>query len=102
MLILTGAMELELGRGVVSATNTVVCRLTASIEAMQQRVKTREQGVSQQEYVARVAKLNAILERAGLEDFIVTNENRPLAEVAHEMLVKAGWILNPLPPLDLR
>ena len=86
--------ELELCRGSVAATNTVVCRLTASMEVMQQRVRVRESGVSQLEYVARVAKLNAILDRARLEDFTVTNENRSLTEVAQEMLVKAGWISN--------
>ena len=86
--------ELELCRGVVSATSTVVCRLTASIEAMQQRVKMRELGVSQREYVARVAKLNVILDRAQLEDFTVTSESRSVTEVANEMLVKAGWISN--------
>jgi hypothetical protein len=84
--------ELELCRGAVSAKNTVVCRLTASIETMQHRVKMREAGVSQRGYVARVAKLNVILDRARLEDFTVTNENRSLTEVAHEMLAKAGWI----------
>jgi hypothetical protein len=86
--------ELELCRGIISATNTVVCRLTASIEAMQQRVKMRESGVSEGEYVARVAKLNVILDRARLEDFTVSSESRSLTEVAHEMLVKAGWISN--------
>jgi hypothetical protein len=86
--------ELELCRGVVSATNTVICRLTASIETMQQRVKMRELGVLQREYVARVAKLNVILDRARLEDFTVTSESRSLTDVAHEMLVKAGWISN--------
>jgi hypothetical protein len=86
--------ELELCRGVVSATNTVVCRLTASIEAMQQRVKMRESGISHQEYVARVATLNDILDRACLEDFTVSSENRSVTEVAHEMLVKAEWISN--------
>jgi len=97
-LLLARAMEdradLELCRRVVSATNTVVCRLTASIETMQQRVKMRELGTSQREYVARVTKLNVILDRARLEDFTVTNENRLLTEVAYEMLVKAGWISN--------
>ena len=86
--------ELELCRGVVSATNMVVCRLIASIEAMQQRVQARESGVSQRIYVDHVAKLNVILDRARLEHFTVTNENRSLTEVAHEMLVKAGWISN--------
>ena len=97
-LLLARAMEdraeLELCRGIISATNTVVCRLTASIEAMQQRVNMRESGVSQGEYVARVAKLNVILDRARLEDFTVSSESRSLTEVAHEMLVKAGWISN--------
>src|SRR5438874_13705638 len=67
--------ELELCRRVVSATNTVICRLTASIEAIQQRVQMRELGVSHREYVARVAELNAILDRARLEDLIITTEN---------------------------
>ena len=92
--------ELELCRSVVSATNTVVCRLTASIEAMQERVKMRESGVSQREYVARVANLNVILDRAQLEDFTITSENRSLTEVAHEMLVKARWI-SPDPPPEI-
>lgn len=89
-----GRAELELCRAVVSATNTVVCRLTAGIETMEQRVKMRELGVRQEEYTARVAKLNVMLDRARLEDFIITNENRSLTEVANEMLIKAGWISN--------
>jgi hypothetical protein len=86
--------ELELCRGVVSAANTVVCRLTASIETMQQRVRMRELGILQEEYVALVAKLNAILDQARLQDFTISSENRSLTDVAHEMLVKAGWISN--------
>src|SRR5438045_2960312 len=86
--------ELELCRRVVSAANTVICRLTASIEAIQQRVQMRELGVLQREYVARVAELNAILDRARLEDFIITTENRSPTDAARETLVKAGWIAN--------
>jgi hypothetical protein len=86
--------ELERCRGIFSATNTIVCRLTASIETMQQRVRIRESGISQREYVARVAKLNVILDRARLEEFSVTSENRSLTEIAQEMLLKAGWISN--------
>lgn len=96
--LLARAMEdcaqLERFRDIVPAINMVVCRLTANIAAMEQRVKMRETGVSQGEYVARVAKLNVILDRARLEDFTVTNENRSLTDVAREMLIKAGWISN--------
>lgn len=84
--------ELELVRSFVSATKNVVCRLTAGLEVMEQRVRMRETGVLQGEYVARVATLNAILDRARLEDFTVASENRSLSEVAHEVLFKAGWI----------
>lgn len=84
--------ELELCRSAVSAKGVVVCRLTASVGTMEQRIKGRESGLSQREYVARVTKLNDILDRARLEDFTVSNENRSLSEVAYEMLLKAGWI----------
>jgi hypothetical protein len=59
---------------------------------MKRRVQMRESGISQQEYVARVAKLNTVLAHAQLEDFVVTNQDRSLTEVAIEMLVRAGWI----------
>jgi hypothetical protein len=54
----------------------------------------RDSGISQRELVARAAKLNAILDRVRFEDFAVANENRSLTDVALEMLVKAGWILD--------
>jgi hypothetical protein len=62
------------------------------MEAMEQRVRLRETGMCQSEFVERVAILNEILDRARLEDFTISNENRSLTEVAREMLVKAGWI----------
>jgi hypothetical protein len=77
-----------------SSVNTVVCRLTASIEAMEQRVQIRDLGISRRELVARVAKLNAVLDRVRLEDFAAAKENRSLTDVALEMLGKAGWISN--------
>lgn len=95
-LLLARAMEtraeLELCRTMVSAAKTTVCRLTAGIDTMQQRIKMRETGVLQAQYVDRVAILNAILDRARLEDFVVVNENRPINDVAKEMLARAGWI----------
>jgi len=95
-LLLARAMEeraeLELCRAVVSAANTTVCRLTAGIATMHQRVRQRESGILQQQFVDRVEILDAILDRARLEDFIVINENRSISDVAREMLIKAGWI----------
>jgi hypothetical protein len=86
------AAQLKLCREIIPAVSTIVCRLTASLEAMQHRVQIRDPGISQSELVARVAILNAILDHASLEDFAVANENRSSTEVALEMLVKAGWL----------
>jgi hypothetical protein len=52
----------------------------------------RESGVLQEQFVARVDKLNSILDRAQLDDFAVASENRSVTQIAHEMLLKAGWI----------
>jgi len=46
----------------------------------------------QDNYVARVTELNAVLDRAHLEDFSLPNENRAVSDVANEMLVRAGWL----------
>jgi hypothetical protein len=62
------------------------------VETAEQRVRLRESGALQREYVARVARLNVILDGAALEDFAIINDNRALNEVANELLVRAGWI----------
>jgi|HubBroStandDraft_4_1064222.scaffolds.fasta_scaffold55434_2 hypothetical protein len=84
--------QLSLYRQIIPASSMVVCRLIASLETMQQRVEMREPGISQLQYVTRVAKLNASLDRAHLEDFAVINEGRQLTEVALEVLARARWI----------
>ena len=95
-LLLASAVEdraqLELCRSAVSAQNIAVCRLTASLAEMQQRVKMRETGMLQQQFVDRVAILDTILDRVRLEDFAVVNQDRSVNDVAQEMLVKAEWI----------
>lgn len=84
--------ELDLCRRATSATGTIVCRLNASVKTMEERVKTREPGVLQQDYIARVAALNSVLDRARLEDFTIASENCSVTDTAREMLLKAGWI----------
>jgi adenylylsulfate kinase-like enzyme len=95
-LLLARAMEtredVESCRAAVGDAKTVICRLTANMATMEQRVRMRDTGVGQQEYVQRVAVLNAVLDGARLEDFSVTNENRPVTDVAQEVLVRAGWL----------
>ncbi len=49
--------QLDLCREIISAKDTVVCRLIASLETMRRRVQMRETGISQGEYVTRVSEV---------------------------------------------
>ena len=85
--------ELQRYRDSVPGAEPVVCRLTASIETMQKRVRVREPGMIQAQAIARSATLADILERAGAEDFTVGNgEGRSITDVAREVLSLAGWL----------
>ena len=70
----------------------IVCRLRAPLETMRQRVRLREPGFLQEQFVARVAELETLLDRAGVEDFVIHNAGRSVTEVAREMLTRAGWL----------
>jgi hypothetical protein len=85
--------ELECLREAAGAAEMVVCRLRAELPTMQQRVRVREPGLLQQKFVERAAELDGILDRAGAEDFSLTNdEQSSVSDVATEMLVRAGWL----------
>jgi hypothetical protein len=95
-LLLASAIEtrmaLEACRQALAAQRTVICRLRVRVETMQRRVRLREPGPFQQDFVARVTELEDMLDRARLEDFWLANEDGPVTGVAHEMLVRAGWL----------
>jgi cytidylate kinase len=84
--------ELERCLAAVAAKALVVCRLTASIKTMQRRVASRELGICRDEYIGRVATLNAALDQSPLENFVVSSEGRPITEVAIEVLQRARWL----------
>jgi hypothetical protein len=79
-------------REATAATSLVVCRLRATLATMQQRVRLREPGMLQQQFVARVVELEAALDAAGADDFSLDNDDRSVTEVAREMLQRAGWL----------
>jgi hypothetical protein len=84
--------ELDLIRSAVPGSEILVCRLKARLATMQQRVVAREPGMLQEELVSRVAVLDALLDAASLDDFVVENDDRSVTDVARDMLVRAGWL----------
>ncbi len=85
--------ELARYRQAVPGAEILVCRLTAPIATMRERVRSREPGMFQAQGIARSAELADILERARAEDFTVDNgDKRPITAVAREVLARAGWL----------
>src|SRR5262245_34683594 len=78
-------VQLDRVKAAVCAADLVVCRLTAGVGTMEQRVRVREPGMLQGELVARVAALEAILDAAGVEDFALSNDGRDVTDVAQEL-----------------
>jgi len=84
--------DLERLREAVHCSTLVICRLRADLKTMQQRVSVRDPGMLREVFVARVAELDALIDRAGLEDFSLSTDDRPVTDVARELLTRAGWI----------
>ena len=96
-LLLAEAVEsvgqLKQIRDAVAGAEPIVCRLTARLATMRQRVEQRERGILRQKFVARVAELEALLEAVHLEDFsLATDQERSVTDTALEMLKRANWI----------
>lgn len=79
-------------RQAVPGAEIIVCRLRASLDTMQQRIRLREPGMLQKKFVARAAELEALLDAAKVEDFVVDNNGRSITEVAREVLVRSRWL----------
>lgn len=78
-------------RRAFSGATVRVCRLTANDDTMAARLRTREPGMRQAEFVERARTLERTLAKAALEHFTVSNDGRGITAVAREMLERAGW-----------
>jgi len=74
------------------ASEIIVCRLTATHQTMAARLRVRDPGVRNEEFVERSRSLDTVLERAKIEDFTIANDASDITLVAAELLQKAGWI----------
>lgn len=72
----------------VPGARITVCRLTASVETLQQRVRRRELGAGLDWHLARAAELAAHFAHVEVADFVVDTENRPPAEIAAEVVAR--------------
>jgi hypothetical protein len=98
-LVIAGVIEspadLSVYRRCIPNAEIQVCRLTAALELRRERLRSREKGAGLDWHLQRTAELDRILDQASIDHFSVDNGDRPLREVASEVLARAGWLVNP-------
>ena len=86
------ASQLAELKSAAGADVVTVCRLTASLQTMAARLRRREPGLRQEEFVDRARTLNEQLDRAEVADFSIENDDRAITDVASELLTRAAWL----------
>ncbi|HET6171176.1 MAG TPA: hypothetical protein VFD90_01140 [Gaiellales bacterium] len=83
--------QLDEFRAALPGVELVVVRLVASQAVIERRLRARDSGAQLAEHLAQTAEFAARGEANALEDAVVENGDRPLAEVAADVLVAASW-----------
>lgn len=98
-LIIAGVIEtphdLSVYHRCIPNAEIQVCRLTAELSLRRERLRSREKGAGLNWHLERTIELDGILDKAGVDHFSVDNGDRPLRDVALEVLARAGWLANP-------
>ena len=84
--------ELACYRDAIPGAEIVLCRLTAPVRTMHERLALREPGIYLPRFRERSTELDGILRTAAVEDFAVDNgPGRNITDVARAVLERAGW-----------
>jgi hypothetical protein len=68
-----------------------VVRLVAPHDVIERRLRARDSGAQLAEHLAEAATFAVRAAEAALEDAVIENGERPLAEVAEQVLRAASW-----------
>jgi adenylylsulfate kinase len=91
--VIEDSTDLERYRAAVPGADITICRLTTPTALRIERLVSRmPPGPSRDWHIARTVELESILDRLAPEDFIVENDDRPVRDVAMQVLDRAGWI----------
>ena len=86
-----GQAELEALRRAVPSDGLAIVRVAAAPELVEERLRQRDTGVELEHHLAEASPSAERAESLGAEDFNVQNDNRPVREVAAEVLERLGW-----------
>jgi predicted kinase len=75
----------------VPGAEITVVRLRAPLDVVRARIRAREAG-DPSWFLGAAAHTAEVFERAGVEDYLVDNEDRSVTAVAAELLRRTGWL----------
>lgn len=91
--VLESRNELTRYTAAVPGAEIAVCRLVAPEALRVDRLLGRmPAGPSRDWHLGRTVELDATLDRLASEDFVIENGDRPVRDVALDVLIRAGWI----------
>jgi adenylylsulfate kinase len=83
--------QLDEFRAALPGVELAIVRLVAPAPLIELRLRARDTGAQLEEHLAETAEFAARAEANALEDAVVDNGDRSLAEVAAEVLNVVGW-----------
>jgi adenylylsulfate kinase-like enzyme len=89
---LMGRDVLNALRAAVPDADLTVVRLTASPQTIERRLRRRDSGQELEEHIREALTMGRTMDRQGLEDFAVANDDRSPSQVVREVLQRVGWI----------
>jgi hypothetical protein len=83
--------QLDEFRAALPGVELAVVRLVAPAQVIERRLRARDTGAQLEEHLAETTEFAARAEVNALEDAVVENGDRPLADVAAEVIAAVGW-----------
>ncbi|HVM07520.1 MAG TPA: hypothetical protein VM345_03570 [Acidimicrobiales bacterium] len=91
--VLEDGSEVDRYRAAIPGAEITTVRITGPEPVRLERLTRRmPEGPSLDWHLARTVELEEILQQAAHEDFVVENDDRPVRDVALDVLRRAGWI----------
>ncbi len=84
--------DLRMMMSAVPDAEPFVCRLRAPVEVLHERFRRREIGSALDWHLHRAGELAEILEDGGVGDVLIDASDRPLRDIATEILEAADWL----------
>ena len=88
---LTSPNELHRLRAALPHVDLDVCRVVASVEVIEERIRRRELGSLRDDFLSRTGPLASQMEASKLEDLLLVNDGL-IGDAARELLRNVGWV----------